>query len=185
VDWTGTVVEWDDKKNLGSKYNKVLNAIKDEKLSNGLTARSMKDEIEKAFEAQEIIHCFIVKNPYNFMKSRLKRNKDLATEMKDWNERIKSYFEFDYDSHIILSYEKLNRNPKGVLEDLSDYFGLEMNEEFVDTEDNLTHAMHATGKRQVLSENYEKEIKSTFSTDVLKQIDGAIDPESLRLYHAL
>jgi len=185
LDWSGDIIEWDDKDNLGYEYKSVLKSIQNEKLNNNKTIMQMKNEVEESFKSQNLIHCFIVKNPYNFMNSRLKRNKDLNIEMGDWNARIKSYFDFDYKSKIIISYENLNMNPKKVLENISNKFGLSVNPNFKDIDSNLTHGFDVNGKRKRLDSNFENYFKSKFDKNILDRIDSLIDKESLKLYNSL
>lgn len=185
LDWSGEIVDWDDKANLGHEYPSIVKSIQNEKLNNGKTIMEMKSDVEKSFQSQNLIHCFIVKNPYGFMHSRLKRKKDLNTEIYDWNNRIKSYFNFDYKSKIIISYEKLNMNPKFVLEDLSYKFDLNMYSDFKDIESNLTHGFDTNGIRKQLDSNFENYFKSKLNNSSLKQIDSLIDEESLKLYNSL
>ena len=103
IDWTGEEICWDDKHALGYEYGKVLDSIKYEKLKNGKNILEIKDEVEEDFNSGKLIHCFIVKHPYTWMDSRInKRKKDLETEISDWNQRIKSYFDFNYPSKVIV-----------------------------------------------------------------------------------
>lgn len=185
LDWSGDIIEWDDKSNLGNEYTSVLKSIQNERLNNNKTIMEMKDEVDSVFSSQSLIHCFIVKNPYNFMNSRLNRNKDLATEIKDWNDRIKSYFDFDYKSKVIISYEKLNMNPKNVLGDIANNFGLKINKDFRDIDSNLTHGFSVNGTRKILDKNFENYFKSKFDKNTLNKIESMIDSESLKLYKSL
>mgnify|MGYP001148901953 CR=1 FL=1 len=185
LDWSGDIVEWDDKAALGTEYSLIVKSIQSEILNNGKTILEMKDEVETAFNSENLIHCFIVKHPYSFMDSRLKRNHKLETEISDWNNRIKSYFNFDYKSKVILSYEKLNMNPKSVLTDITSNFNLELNDEFKDTEANLTHGFEKNGSRKTLGNNFEDYFKSKHNKDILDKIDSLVDEESLKLYKSL
>jgi hypothetical protein len=185
LDWSGDIIEWDDKSNLGNEYTSVLKSIQNERLNNNKTIMEIKDEVDSVFSSESLIHCFIVKNPYNFMNSRLNRNKDLATEIKDWNDRIKSYFDFDYKSKVMISYEKLNMNPKNVLGDIANKFGLKINKDFRDIDSNLTHGFNVNGTRKILDENFENYFKSQFDKSTLNKIESMIDSESLKLYKSL
>lgn len=185
LDWSGDIVDWDDKIALGTQYSSIVKSIQSEKLSNNKTILEIKEEVEKLFNSQNLINCFIVKHPYTFMDSRLKRNHNLELEIKDWNERIKAYFDFEYKSKFIMSYEKLNMNPKGMLEEICNKFGLEINSDFKDTDDNLTHRFEAKGKRKLLNEDFENYFKSKLNKSTLDRIDSLIDEESLKLYKSL
>jgi hypothetical protein len=186
IDWSGVQIEWDDKASLGNEYFQILESWKSEKLSNTKTILEMKEEIEQKFNSGNIIHCFIVKHPYSWMDSRInKRKKDLNTEITDWNERIKSYFNFEYPSKVIISYEKLNMNPKSIIESISNQFGLSMADEFKDTEKNLTHGFDVNGIRTKLDVDYTKYFKSKFDKNTIQKIDSLLDTESLKLYNTL
>lgn len=186
LDWSGDIVEWDDKEALQHQYPDVLDSIKNEKLVNGKTILEMKDEVENAFNSGKLIHCFIIKHPYSWMHSRIhKRDKKLVNEIKDWNEKIKSYFEFDYPAKMIISYEKLNINPQNEIKRLCDEFGLNMKSNWLDTNDNLTHAYSRVGTRERLDENYVEFFRNKFSEGNLNQLDSLLDDECLRLYNTL
>ena len=185
LDWSGDIIEWDDKMALGNEYPSILDSIKNEKLNNGKSILDIKDDVENQFNSGNLIHCFIVKHPYNFMYSRLKRGKDLDTEIMDWNNRIKSYFNFDYKSKEIISYEKLNMNPQSIISDFTNRYELEMTDTFKDTSSNLTNGFVVNGVREVLNSDYESYFKSRFDTNTLNKIDSLIDSESLKLYNKL
>ena len=186
IDWTGEEIYWDDKHALGYEYGKVLDSIKYEKLKNGKNILEIKDEVEEVFNSGKLIHCFIVKHPYSWMHSRvIKRNKNLEQEIRDWNERIKSYFEFDYPSKIVISYEKLNMNPKLEIENICNKFLLNIKSDFRDTNDNLTHGFISNGTRKKLNHNFLDFFKNDFKVEQLLKIDSLIDEESLKLYNSL
>ena len=185
LDWSGDIIEWDDKIGLGNEYPSVLDFTKNEKLNNGKSIMDIKDDVETQFNSGNLIHCFIIKHPYNFMYSRLKRGKDLYTEIMDWNNRIKSYFDFDYKSKEFISYEKLNMNPQSIIGDLANRYELEMADTFNDTTSNLTNGFVVNGDRKVLNSDYESYFKSRFDTNTLNKIDSLIDNESLKLYNKL
>ena len=186
IDWSGEIIHWDDKKTLGSEYPQVFQSWKNEKLVNGKSIIDMKDEVEAKFNSGNLINCFIVKHPYTWMDSRLnKRKKDLETELNDWNQRIKSYFEFDYPSKVIVSYEKLNQNPQSEIQKIANKFNLKMSESFKDTENNLTHGYSINGKRKTLNLDFENEFRLKFTKEQLLKIDSLLDNESLKLYNSL
>lgn len=186
IDWTGEEIYWDDKDRLGIEYQSILDSIRYEKLKNGKNVLEIKDEVESHFNSGNLIHCFIIKHPYSWMDSRInKRNKNLKSEITDWNERTKSYFDFEYPSKVIVSYEKLNMNPKNEIEKISKMFGLDMESNWVDTENNLTHGYQRRGKRITLDSNYIDFFKTKFSKEKLNIIDSLLDKESLKLYNSL
>lgn len=186
LDWSGDIVEWDDKSALKEEYELVLNSIKNEKLINGKNVLEMKDDVEATFNSGKLIHCFIIKHPYSWMDSRInKRNKNLESEINDWNKKTKSYFDFDYPSKIIISYEKLNMNPKQEIERICEMFNLKMKSEWKDTDVNLTHGYQPKGARNKLDDMFEEFFKNKFSKNKLNKIDSLLDTESLKLYNTL
>ena len=190
LDWSGDIVEWDDKSALKQEYELVLNSIKNEKLINGKNVLEMKDDVESTFNSGKLIHCFIIKHPYSWMDSRInKRNKNLESEINDWNKKTKSYFDFDYPSKIIISYEKLNMNPKQEIERICEMFNLKMKSEWTDTDKNLTNGLrpiHAhRAKRQQLDSNFESHFRRKFTKQQISKIDSLIDINSLKLYNSL
>ena len=72
-----------------------------------------------------------------------------------------------------------------MLEEIANKFGLEINSDFKDTDDNLTHRFEAKGKRKLLNEDFENYFKSKHNKDILDRIDSLIDEESLKLYKSL
>lgn len=185
LDWSGDLVKWDDKDNLGLEYPSILNLIKTTKLNNGKSVIDIKDEVETAFNNGNIIHCFIVKHPYTFLHSRLKRGKNLDTEIKDWNDRIKSYFNFEYPAKEIIAYEKLNMQPQFVINHIVKKYNLEATVDFNDTDSNLTHGFVSNGTRSILNETFVEDYKLKFTKEELTKIDSLLDNESLELYNRL
>lgn len=192
--WNGDPYFYDDK----YEHGKVLEG---EALNNGKPVSYYKKDIQELYTTKKLPMLILFRNPYTWLYSysikhyRKESGRELERAMTLWSNINKNYFDSTYQNKYFIKYEKLRDDTENQLRLISNFLGIEMNENFIDTDkDAVSLAQTSNDIHSFVKSNesdYTKIINSLCEVEKINlkefsdMFNSLIDRRILELYNKL
>lgn len=140
--------QWNTDPYFNGDYNDHGNALLKEVLNSGKPVTDYKEQIENLYNSKSLPIFVLVRNPYTWLHSYCVRHfkdsggRNLERAMKLWSDINRNYKDTDWVNKKIIKYETLRDLTESVINEISQFIGVEQNETFTDTNKNAIHLVH-------------------------------------------
>ena len=136
-DWDS--MNWNDPSLSKPKKERQSILLKQEELNSGKSISEYKTEIESLYKNKELPLLILMRNPiswihsYNIVHEKQHWESTLNSAIDLWNKINKNYIENSWPKKHIIKYENLRDNTKEEMIKISNFLGLELNDDFTNT----------------------------------------------------
>jgi len=176
--WDVTKWNTDPLFEMDEKYDSHIKSLE---LTRGYPVTHYKDEIESLYFDRKLPLLILIRNPYSWIHSYCVKHKEEAggatfeDAAAQWNSINLNYIKEQYFPKLFIKFENLQQNPQEELKRVSNFLGVELNEEFKDSKTDMVS----------LANEGDELYTDTSDFSLKNEVDKWLNKDVLNFYNSL